>query len=667
VVQSKPVRFVEYGCSAADKGANQPNVFPDMKSSEGAYPYYSNRARDDAMQRAFLGTLLKFYADPANNPVSTEYGSPMIALNRSHCWAWDARPWPTFPLDESWGDHDNWHTGHWISGRLGAAPAEETIAAIVDGASFSAYSVEPIPAVIDGVTVGGLVSARSMLEALRPAYQFDAVESDGVIKFMSRIGRAAVATITIDDLVPATADGPAFRQTRGQETELPDVVKLRYGDLARDDQPAGTEARRSIGGSARILDYSLPVIMSEARGREIADIELSSAWVGRERAEFDLPPSLLALDAGDVVLFEPAGKLMRLESVGQGPSQQVSAFAIDPMSYSPVAVSPSPGSTVPDVPLLDPIAMIVDSAMIDDSDSDYAGYIAGVASPFGSGLAAWRSPTTSGFTLDTILPAPATVGATTADFYSGPVWRWDRVNSLYVTLDYGALSSADELLVLGGSNTLMVENEDGEWEILQFATATPNGDKSYILTDLLRGQRGSEHAMRSPVAAGARMLFVNGAVKQTGIGADLIGAPINWTVGPTDGDLSDPAFADLTVTLTAKGRRPLAPVRLAGTRDNGTGDWAISWIRRSRLGGDSWEVSEVPLGETSEAYRLEILSGLGGAVLRTFHPITTSQAYTSAQQVADFGAQQYSFYARVYQLSASYGDGVPATELIWVH
>src|SRR5690606_1168452 len=41
VPQSKPVRFMELGCPAADKGANQPNVFYDPKSSESALPCYS--------------------------------------------------------------------------------------------------------------------------------------------------------------------------------------------------------------------------------------------------------------------------------------------------------------------------------------------------------------------------------------------------------------------------------------------------------------------------------------------------------------------------------------------------------------------------------------------------------------------------------------------------
>ena len=52
--QSKPFWFTELGCPAVDKGANQPNVFIDPKSSESFLPYYSRGTRDDFMQRHCL-------------------------------------------------------------------------------------------------------------------------------------------------------------------------------------------------------------------------------------------------------------------------------------------------------------------------------------------------------------------------------------------------------------------------------------------------------------------------------------------------------------------------------------------------------------------------------------------------------------------------------------
>ncbi len=83
--------------------------------------------RDALMQERALSALLA-YRDPAapgfmatRNPVSAVYGGRMIDVAWSHVWAWDARPFPAFPLmTDVWSDGGNWETGHWLNGRLGA-------------------------------------------------------------------------------------------------------------------------------------------------------------------------------------------------------------------------------------------------------------------------------------------------------------------------------------------------------------------------------------------------------------------------------------------------------------------------------------------------------------------------------------------------------------------
>ncbi len=670
VAQSKPFRFIEYGCPAVEKGANQPNVFHDPKSSESFYPYYSSGARDDAMQRVFLSALIDYWSASGNNPVSAVYGGSMVDLTRSHVWTWDARPWPSFPLDGSWGDHDNWEAGHWLSGRLGAAPADETIRRIAGYAGFTDLSIDPMPAVVDGVTVGGIASPRAVLEALQPVYQFDAVESGSRIKFAARLGQPVRVALTPDDLVvdDGAPDSPAFQVKRAQETELPDTVKLTYGDPARDDQPASAAARRVGGGSLRVREINPPAVMAENVARQAAEAELNAAWVGRESASFTLPPSRLKLEPTDIVsltIEDNRTRTLRLTAVSQAEAFACEAGVVEPAAFTPVQLPRSGDRRVVPQVSLTARAVLVDGPLLADNDLDHAGYLGGVMAPW-RGMAVYRSPTTSGYLLDTVLTVKAGIGFTTADLYSGPVWRWDRVNALYVDILRGTLSSADELLVLAGANTLLVENQDGEWEVLQFATATPNGSRSYILSDLLRGQKGSEHAMRDPVPAGARVMLFNDAVKQPDIATSDLGLPLNWRAGPANEDIGSAKYVNQTVTMTGKGRRPLAPAHLGGVRNTGSGDWTISWVRRSRIGGDNFEAEEIPLGETAEAYKLEILSGPGGSVKRTVTPSVASYAYTAAMQTTDFGAVQYSFTARVSQKSSTYGYGIPTEALVWI-
>jgi hypothetical protein len=116
--QSKPIVFTELGCPAVNKGSNQPNVFVDPKSSESDLPHFSDGNRDELMLRAALEAWLTYFSG-ANNPTSTQYAGTMIDIDALSLWTWDARPSPAFPRrNDYWSDADNWHTGHWLNGRL---------------------------------------------------------------------------------------------------------------------------------------------------------------------------------------------------------------------------------------------------------------------------------------------------------------------------------------------------------------------------------------------------------------------------------------------------------------------------------------------------------------------------------------------------------------------
>src|SRR5690606_5812234 len=214
--------------------------------------------------------------------------------------------------------------------------------------------------------------------------------------------------------------------------------------------------------------------------------------------------------------------------------------------------------------------------------------------------------------------------------------------------------------VLNGANAVAVENADGEWEIVQFTTAELNQPGRWKLTGLLRGQRGSEHAMRDPVAAGARVLVLNGALGQPGIEPGQAGVTLTWRAGPANRDVTDPAFTEESVTIMGKGLRPLSPVHVrAEWQDDG--DIHLSWIRRTRVGGDAWGPADVPLGEETEAYEVEILDGSGGDVVRTVTGLgAPAWLYTATDQATDFGAPVAypdTLTVRVFQLSATFGRG----------
>ena len=88
--------------------------------------------------------------------------------------------------------------------------------------------------------------------------------------------------------------------------------------------------------------------------------------------------------------------------------------------------------------------------------------------------------------------------------------------------------------------------------------------------------------------------------------------------------------------------------------NTGTG-YAFSWIRRTRINGDSWEMAEVPLAEDAESYQLQILNGT--TVVRSVNTSVPTYFYAGSDALADFGAAPVSITAQVSQISASFGPG----------
>jgi hypothetical protein len=181
---------------------------------------------------------------------------------------------------------------------------------------------------------------------------------------------------------------------------------------------------------------------------------------------------------------------------------------------------------------------------------------------------------------------------------------------------------------------------------------------------LLRAQAGTEGAMRATIAAGARVVVLNGALKQLALQQNEHALPFNYLWGPSGKPISDPAFQGAALQFKGVGLRPLSPVQLSAQWQAG-GSMLLSWIRRTRIGGDSWDQTEVPLGEDSEAYDVEIL-GASGDVARTFTSLPSPQLiYTAAEVAADFpSGLPTPFQFTVYQLSATYGRGAGRTAQI---
>ncbi|MGL4975204.1 MAG: baseplate multidomain protein megatron, partial [Bosea sp. (in: a-proteobacteria)] len=136
-----------------------------------------------------------------------------------------------------------------------------------------------------------------------------------------------------------------------------------------------------------------------------------------------------------------------------------------------------------------------------------------------------------------------------------------------------------------------------------------------------------------------------------------------WRVGPPGADVSDLQMAEVQTAAGAAALLPLAPVRPKARRT--AQGIAISWIRQTRFGGDSWDVAEVPLSEASERYTATLYSG--ATLKRTLSATTQEAIYAAADELADFGAAQTMLDIAVAQVREAAGPGAPMRKLIPIH
>ncbi len=664
VPQSKPIWFTETGCAAIDKGTNQPNAFVDAKSAENLLPYWSNGQRDDQAQSSFILAVGEYWSSPGpHNPVSITYAGRMVDPDRIFLWSWDARPFPHFPaLAQVWSDSDNYDRGHWLNGRIGSVPLGDLIASVCASYGFSLVDVSGVQGLIDGFAIDRGMSVRGALESLLQVYGIDAVESGGVIRFSMRQASDAFA-VEIDDLVESEPGAPLCVLKRAQETELPAAVKLAYIDSMRDYRVAAVEAQRLSGSSLRDVQIDLPCATGQMQAQMRADISLQESWSARESVDLALPLSALLIEPGDTLtISRPAGAVtVRVNEISDGPYRTIKSRSHDPLIFESTPASSHKPRANAVVVYGTPNAAFMDLPIASHGSVAHAPWIVASAKPWPGNLAVYRKSGTSSFNLNRLVPSSAVHGRTQSDLPAGPMHMFDRINSVVVRLVNGSLSSVSVDEMLQGANAATIGNSADGWEILQFQFAELIGVRTYRLTNLLRGQSGSDPELLLLRPSGCRFALLNTAIVQPRLSLAEAGLINTWRIGPANYDLNR-AHLEITHANKSLGLRPLSPCHLRAKRDSG--NVSFTWIRRTRVDGDSWDFNEVPLAEDGEAYSVEIHEG--GLLKRSKLTFTPSCVYGAAEIAADFGSDPGAFSLRISQMSNVFGPGFPLERTIHV-
>lgn len=628
----KPVRLIELGCGAIDRGGNAPNLFLDPKSSESAAPPFSSGRRDDTVQRRVLEATMDVLGE-----------SP--AVEAMDAWCWDARPFPDFPARTGvWADGGNWTTGHWLNGRM-TGEAADLVAALCGRAGLGPEALDL--AALDGVVEGYLVD-RPMTTAGALAPLMLALGAD----LSERGGR--ITAVMAGDAVALSSDDLALPEM-GQDIERsrtlepsPAAARARFIDGSADYRTGAVVVRRETDGGEGALMLDLPMVTTESLAEAAAGRALVLTEARRETARARLAPlAALRLEPGDAVRLAGESVARRIErmDLDEAPSALLGPVLAE-------VATAGGGGWRPGEPLRPAGAPWL--AVLDLPGGTSAPRVALAAEPW-TPMEVHVGASEESLSIRASVGRPATVGQLEAPLAPGRASRWDEAGKLIVRLEGRPPEDMSAEAVLNGANLLAVETSAG-WEVLQFRDVEQTGGGTWRLTGLLRGQAGTEAEAGAGAESGARVVVLDDAIVPVSLADAERGLPLVWRAAPAGTPPGGLASAQTGFAWRGVADRPWAPAHLRAVRQGG--DLAFSWVRRARTGGDGWDV-EPPLGEETEIYRLEIVEG--AAVMASFETAGPSFVWPATAQLAIYpDGLPEGLVVRVAQGSALWGWGATA-------
>ncbi|MCT2398535.1 phage tail protein [Novosphingobium mangrovi (ex Huang et al. 2023)] len=522
-----------------------------------------------------------------------------------------------------------------------------------------------------GVTTG---TGKDWLEPLLTLYDVDCRPNGFALEFVQR-GGSAGETIAADDFArPGDASEPFSRTAGSGGTDLPRTVVLKFADATADQQPNSAlsgPVERADGTREQVIDMSNLALTPDEARQLVARYHRRLYFEGRPAA-LALPASRLTLQpaARHPIAFDTVTRDARLHSMVLGADGRIDTEWRDD-DPSIALLDGASGASLdghrPQEIVVPAFAkgFVLDIPLIRDADSSASPVVYAAAAPYAegafTGATIWRA--VSGEYTDELAAIAASAAATwgvTTDALGDVAspWVWDRGNTVNVRLQSGTLSGTTGAAIDANpaQNLAALIAVDGTVELLNFTTATLEGDGSYTLSGFKRGRRGTEWATGIHATGDVFLLLGTVAVAKP-LDLSLVSTSQSFKAAANGRSLSS-AFEIPMDPFNGASLMPRAPVHLHQLKLE-NGDIAMEGTRRTRVGGLRPLARSRPLSENSEEYEIEILDG--ATVVRTVTALSSpSYTYAEADQITDFGGAQSSVAWRMYQISDAVGRGFAA-------
>ena len=535
---------------------------------------------------------------------------------------------------------------------------------------------------VPGYIRTGTMAGRSVIAPLQNICRFDAIESQGKLRFQpvcDGVGETGL-TVLEEDLGVRQYGGEApeiFQLRRVQELELPREVRVVFSDQNQDYDSGLHRAFNPVTQSNSVLDITMPAVLTAQQAKQIAQRFLDVSGFDRISATFAFGIKHLQFEPGDVFDVETSRGTYRVRLVSAQLSPvnviECSASVYDAESFVQDADADDTPGPIPLPTIIASDAILLDIPVLRVEHAVAPGiYAAGYADePIGSDpwpganlyhqvIAGWQLATYWSEGME------ASYGnvQTPLGYVEHP-WQWDDTSELIVQMVKGTLASASEEDVQSGAENQACVGIHGRWEVIGFVNVEDQGNSIYRLTRFLRARRGTELQVGTGQVSDQFVLLDDIGVRYGAHPQELIGVEWNWRVVAENDRIA--LTADKPFTSAGVSSTPFAPVRIEGTRADG--NLTIKWTPRSRCSIEQYMGETYPSCEDEERYHVEIRPQGGTLVLRTVVvDAAHSLLYTIEAYRADSGDSGATVVptvdVTVYQISATVGRGYPGSATI---
>ena len=504
-------------------------------------------------------------------------------------------------------------------------------------------------------TIGQSTSVRGILEQLSLAYQFDMVNSGGVLKFIPRHA-VAIRTIELSDMGYSDGGTPPAPYTakRFQGIDLPKQVTLTYFAADVDYNEYSQNAELFTYEEGQNVELRVPVTLSHTRAKQLAELSLVNSHLERMNYKFNTTYKFIDVEPGDI-LNSPMGliRILKIAEMNEGILEFEACDAGDD-----AALLASTMNVQAPAPLNNKVVKIgksgvmwIDPTNLNDQDKSVRIYAAvhGFGAQSWTGAAIYMSED-NGQSYEQIGSSnrEATLGIVESPVPNADYHVWDLSTQIVVKLKTGTLLPKSEIAVLNGDNFAQIGQE-----LIGFCNADLIGDKTYRLSKLLRGRQGTESFVGTHKSNELFALVDAGLIRIDLDDADR-GTTKKFKVVTIGSSLDVTDEED--VQIISNNTRAWSIYGHSIYRE--ANSWKVTWKGRVRFDNKLKDFSEITNDEDFGGFGVAVLDD-NDNTKSTQVVLTPSFTYTGAQQIADFGHLKSNLRLSIVPMSKKWGGGYP--------